>query len=96
MPLFSLRSPPKLGHRRDLRHSGCRRVAAAARQTVLQILPLNELAPGESSPYSALSAMAIDPQFITIGSIPTRRISKRCGATRLSAMRQAPSIEYGP
>ena len=38
----------------------------AANQSVLQILPLNELAPSESSPYSALSAMAIDPQFISI------------------------------
>ena len=31
---------------------------------VLQLLPINEMPPGESSPYSALSAMAIDPQFI--------------------------------
>ena len=28
-------------------------------QSVLQILPLNEMAPDEASPYSALSAMAI-------------------------------------
>src|ERR1700741_3051159 len=33
---------------------------------ILQLLPINEMPPGETSPYSALSAMAIDPQFITL------------------------------
>ncbi len=31
---------------------------------VLQLLPVNEVPPRESSPYSALTAMAIDPQYI--------------------------------
>src|SRR5687767_12540430 len=35
-------------------------------QRVLQLLPINEMPPGETSPYSALSAMAIDPQFISL------------------------------
>ena len=39
----------------------------AGGQNLLQLLPINEMPPGESSPYSALSAMAIDPQFISIG-----------------------------
>jgi 4-alpha-glucanotransferase len=33
---------------------------------VLQLLPLNEMAAGQSSPYSALSAMALDPIFIAV------------------------------
>ena len=37
---------------------------AGAGCRVLQLLPLNEMAPGQQSPYSALSAMAIDPVFI--------------------------------
>jgi 4-alpha-glucanotransferase len=37
-----------------------------AGQRVLQVLPLNEMAPGQSSPYSALSAMAIDPIYIHV------------------------------
>lgn len=37
-----------------------------AGQRVLQLLPLNEMPLRETSPYSALSAMAIDPQFITL------------------------------
>ena len=40
-----------------LADAGCR---------VLQLLPLNEMAPGQQSPYSALSAMAIDPLFIRL------------------------------
>ncbi len=39
---------------------------AAAGQRVLQLLPLNEMASGEQSPYSAMSAMAIDPIFIAV------------------------------
>ncbi|PYR36227.1 MAG: 4-alpha-glucanotransferase, partial [Acidobacteria bacterium] len=37
---------------------------ASAGLRVLQLLPLNEMAPGQQSPYSAISAMAIDPIFI--------------------------------
>jgi 4-alpha-glucanotransferase len=33
---------------------------------VLQLLPLNEMAPAQQSPYSALSAMAIDPLYIRL------------------------------
>jgi 4-alpha-glucanotransferase len=36
----------------------------------LQLLPLNEMAPGQQSPYSAISAMAIDPIFIRVPDIP--------------------------
>ena len=39
---------------------------AGAGQRVLQLLPLNEMAPGQQSPYSAISAMAIDPIFISV------------------------------
>jgi len=39
---------------------------AGAGQRVLQLLPINEMAPGQQSPYSAISAMAIDPIFIDL------------------------------
>ena len=32
--------------------------------SLLQLLPINELPPHETSPYSSLSAMAVDPQYI--------------------------------
>src|SRR6266404_2315743 len=43
---------------------------AAAGQRVLQLLPINEMAPGQQSPYSAISAMAIDPIFIHVPAVP--------------------------
>ena len=36
----------------------------------LQILPLNEMAVADHSPYSAMSAMAIDPIFVAVHQIP--------------------------
>ena len=42
---------------------------AAAKLRVLQLLPLNEMAPGQQSPYSAISAMAIDPIFIHVPAV---------------------------
>lgn len=38
--------------------------------SVIQLLPINEMAEGQSSPYSALSAMAIDPIFIAVRDVP--------------------------
>ena len=61
VPLFSLRSRQGWGLGEILDIPAAVQWLRAARQTVLQILPLNELAPGESSPYSALSAMARSP-----------------------------------
>jgi 4-alpha-glucanotransferase len=42
---------------------------AGAGQQVLQLLPLNEMAPGQQSPYSAISAMAIDPVYIGLNEV---------------------------
>ena len=39
---------------------------SAGGQQILQLLPMNEMAPGQQSPYSAISAMAIDPIFIRV------------------------------
>jgi 4-alpha-glucanotransferase len=35
----------------------------------VQLLPVNEMADGQNSPYSALSAMAIDPIYIAVGDV---------------------------
>ena len=43
---------------------------AGAGLRVLQLLPLNEMARGGTSPYSATSAMAIDPIFIRVTAVP--------------------------
>jgi 4-alpha-glucanotransferase len=39
---------------------------AAAGQRYVQLLPLNEISPGETSPYSSMSAMALDPIYIRL------------------------------
>lgn len=41
-----------------------------AGQAVVQILPINEMPPIETSPYSAMTAMAIDPIYITMADVP--------------------------
>jgi 4-alpha-glucanotransferase len=69
VPLFSVTSSASwgIGEIGDLAH--LLRWMQTAGLSLLQLLPINELAPGEASPYSALSAQAIDPQFITVGTL---------------------------
>lgn len=57
--------------------------ARTAGLKAIQLLPINEMAHGQSSPYSALSAMAIDPIFISIGDIPS--FEARGGESSLDA-----------
>ena len=66
IPLFSLASTESWGigefpdlalYARWLRDAG---------QSFVQILPITELPEGETSPYSALTAMALDPIFIAL------------------------------
>jgi 4-alpha-glucanotransferase len=71
-----------------------------AGQRLLQLLPINEMPPGERSPYSALSAMAIDPQFITIDGLEDFDAIGGEAALdsgqrgRLDAVRVSPQIDY--
>ena len=94
VPLFSLRSSRGWG----IGEIGDIPAAASwlrsAYQSVLQILPLNELAPGESSPYSALSAMAIDPQFISLWMLEGASILEQVLRDEIEAVRRSPRIDY--
>jgi 4-alpha-glucanotransferase len=94
VPLFSLRSRQSWGSGEMLDIPAAAAWLRSARQTLLQILPLNELAPGESSPYSALSAMAIDPRFITIRHIPEAPDFEALWPNEIAAARRAPAIAY--
>jgi 4-alpha-glucanotransferase len=64
IPLFSLRSEEGfgLGEIPDLR--GYADWAAAAGLSVVQLLPVAAVNPGETSPYSAATAFAIDPAYL--------------------------------
>ena len=63
-------------------------------------LPLNEMADGQNSPYSALSAMAIDPIYISPAAIPDlaalggEAILDDEERAALAAVRAAPAIDY--
>ena len=66
VPLFSLPSSRSwgIGEIGDLGIMAA--WTAGAGQRLLQLLPINEVPSYETSPYSALSAMALDPQFISL------------------------------
>jgi len=66
LPLFSFPSAASwgIGDIADLVPMS--RWLAGAGMTVLQLLPINEMAVGQQSPYSAISAMAIDPVYIAV------------------------------
>ena len=67
----------------------------------MQLLPLNETSPGETSPYSSMSAMALDPIYIRLGDVAD--FAALGGETALDAddrrllagLRAAPRIRYG-
>jgi 4-alpha-glucanotransferase len=69
VPLFSIPSSRSwgIGEIGDIKTMA--RWLETAGQRVLQLLPINEMPGGETSPYSALSAMAIDPQFISMAAV---------------------------
>jgi 4-alpha-glucanotransferase len=65
----------------------------------IQLLPLNEMQEGQSSPYSALSAMAIDPLFIAVSNVDdwvaaTSGTLGPEGDDTLARVRRAPRIDY--
>lgn len=66
VPLFALASTESwgIGEFRDLAMFA--KWAGEAGQSILQILPINEMPPVERSPYSAMSAMALDPIYISL------------------------------
>jgi 4-alpha-glucanotransferase len=102
IPLFSCPSSTSwgVGDIGDLVHLS--RWLAGGSQRVLQLLPLNEMAPGQQSPYSAISAMAIDPIYVRLPDVPEFAAlggeSSLSNADRelLDGVRRATKIEYAP
>jgi 4-alpha-glucanotransferase len=68
--------------------------------SVLQLLPLSEIARDEFSPYSPLTAMALDPQFISLGevedfiAIGSDRSLSPAICRRLTHARSAGRVDY--
>jgi 4-alpha-glucanotransferase len=100
IPLFSIPSERSWGVGEIGDIAAIARWLEAGGQRILQLLPINEMPPGESSPYSALSAMAIDPQFVTLDAVEDfealggeARLEPDL-RDRLAAVRIAPTIQY--
>ncbi len=100
IPLFSIPSSGSWGIGDISDIAPAARWLAGAGQHVLQLLPLNEMASGNQSPYSAMSAMAIDPiyidvtrvaEFVANGGVPSLDADDR---RRLDAARASSRIEY--
>jgi 4-alpha-glucanotransferase len=70
IPLFSIRTRDGLGRGEILDLAPMMDFALSMGHRGLQLLPLDETAPGDLSPYSAMSVMAIDPMYISISGLP--------------------------
>src|SRR5882762_4312309 len=70
VPLFSVPSRESwgIGELGDLPRLGLWMKEAGF--SFLQLLPINEMAEGQNSPYSAMSAMSIDPIYISPAAVP--------------------------
>jgi 4-alpha-glucanotransferase len=69
LPLFSMPSSRSWGIGEITDIPAMARWLRDAGVSVLQLLPINEMAAGQTSPYSAISAMAIDPIFISLHAV---------------------------
>jgi 4-alpha-glucanotransferase len=66
VPLFSVVSSQSWGIGEFADLPALASWCAAAGQRYVQLLPLNEISPGETSPYSSMTAMALDPIYIRL------------------------------
>ncbi len=87
VPLFSIPSTQSWGIGEILDVIPMARWVHDAGLGVLQLLPINEMAAGQTSPYSAISAMAIDPIFVSV--YAARDFADAGGEARLDLEDQA-------
>jgi 4-alpha-glucanotransferase len=100
VPLFSMPSRASwgIGEIGDIPHLAA--WLRRAGQDLLQLLPINEMAVGQRSPYSALTAMAIDPIFISVHAVADFQAVGGETAmdpdwrSRLAAARRSPAIDH--
>jgi len=100
VPLFSLRSDRDWGVGEIGDIGPAARWLESAGLRLLQLLPINELPPHETSPYSSLSAMAVDPQYLSMGDVEDfaalggERALEAELRTKLESLRVAPAVDY--
>lgn len=69
IPLFSIRTRADWGIGQITALPACAELFLSAGQRLVQVLPAHELADGETSPYGALSAFALDPIYIDVDAV---------------------------
>ena len=100
VPLFSMpyRASWGIGEIADLPRLGAWMMEAGF--SFVQLLPINEMANGQNSPYSAMSAMAIDPIFIApadmvdVAALGGEALLDEAERARLATARQARAVDY--
>lgn len=104
IPLFSLRSSRNWGIGDFLDLPPFMSWMASCGFGMIELLPLNEVSPGETCPYQALSGFAADPIYLALDAWEDalesedaqRLIRAEDTARSLTAWRDAPRIAYGP
>ena len=101
VPLFSIPSRESWGVGEIADLPLFARWLAAAGLDLVQLLPVNEMEEGQNSPYSALSAMAIDPVFIALRDVEEFAAAGGEAAldpadrARLDEARHRPAVDFG-
>jgi 4-alpha-glucanotransferase len=92
LPLSSVRGPRgDLGSYADA--GSVARFLASAGCTLWQLLPLNEVAPGQDSPYAASSSNALEPVYIDLESVEGLALTADERA-RLDQLRAARTVDF--
>lgn len=100
IPLFSVRTRDDWGIGQITALPACAAWLLQAGQRLVQVLPTHELSHGETSPYGALSAFALDPIYIDVAAIPDldeAAVAKRLGPeglAELDRVRKLPNVDY--
>lgn len=100
IPLFSIRSRSDWGIGQITDLPAAAGFFLRAGQKLLQVLPTHELADGETSPYGALSAFAIDPIYIDVDAVAevdaplTAGVLGDDGRAALARVRAAANVDY--
>lgn len=100
VPLFSIPSSESWGIGEIPDVAIFARWLTTAGLDIVQLLPVNEMADSQNSPYSALSAMAIDPIFIALSAVDEfvaaggEASLDAADREQLAAARTAESVQY--
>jgi 4-alpha-glucanotransferase len=101
-PLFSLASRQSWGIGEFGDVPAFARWLLEAGQSILQILPIHEMPSIETSPYSSMTSMALDPIYITLSQVPDFAglggdlALDVAEVSEIARLRQSARVEYSP